>query len=294
MIQEFKFPCSLDKPNYPEEKYNTLISQIKLIKNQHLTNNEKWNTKYELIKKFIDDTQVLPYWNIKNYLGYTDNIKNEKIRKVRKLKLQELLCCNFIKNDGKTCNNYNRLSYEKKDDPFKCYVHYKRCPNCINWIDSQSSNKKYDNYCARCFKQLFPNDERTKNMRMHEKEIIVRNYINEHFKGFIHDTPLYTGNCECIHRRRIDHRKLINDTLLCIETDEFAHISYNKRDENIRYDDLYMIFSGKWIFIRFNPDKKGINIHDKLELLRIEIIKHMKRIEHNKNDELLEIYTMFY
>ena len=35
--------------------------------------------------------------------------------------------------------------------------------------------------------------------------------------------------------------------LLCVETDE--------KDEEIRYDDLYMLHSGKFIFIRFNPDK---------------------------------------
>jgi len=82
--------------------------------------------------------------------------------------------------------------------------------------------------------------------------------------------------------------------LLCIETDEFAHTNYDKKDENIRYDDLYMIFSGKWIFIRFNPDKKGINIHDKLQALHVEIKKHMKRIEQHENTDLLEIYTLFY
>ena len=30
--------------------------------------------------------------------------------------------------------------------------------------------------------------------------------MNENFTGFIHDRPLYTGNCDCTHRRRIDHR----------------------------------------------------------------------------------------
>ena len=26
-------------------------------------------------------------------------------------------------------------------------------------------------------------------------------------------------------------------------------------DEDTRYNDLYMAYSGKWIYIRFNPDK---------------------------------------
>jgi len=28
------------------------------------------------------------------------------------------------------------------------------------------------------------------------------------FDGFVHDRPLYTGNCDCTHRRRVDHRLL--------------------------------------------------------------------------------------
>ena len=52
---------------------------------------------------------------------------------------------------------------------------------------------------------------------------MVRNRINQEFEGFIHDTPLYTGNCDCTHRRRIDHRKMIGNTILAIETDEFGH-----------------------------------------------------------------------
>jgi hypothetical protein len=36
-------------------------------------------------------------------------------------------------------------------------------------------------------------------------EIMVRNIINKNFDGFIHDKPLYTGNCDCTHRSRIEH-----------------------------------------------------------------------------------------
>jgi len=47
----------------------------------------------------------------------------------------------------------------------------------------------------------------------------------------------------------------IGNTLLCIETDENQHMSYDPQDEINRYNDLMMVHSGKWIFIRFNPDK---------------------------------------
>ena len=170
----------------------------------------------------------------------------------------------------------------------------KRCPNCVNWIDSRGGRSKYDGYCATCFKVIFPEDERSKVVYRHTKEIRVRNEINSHFKGFIHDKPLYTGNCDCTHRRRIDHRKLIGNTILAIETDEFAHSGYDPLDEEIRYDDLYMIHSGKWIFIRFNPDGGRVDLEDKLEVLVRAIEEHIRRIESEENEGLLEIVKLYY
>jgi hypothetical protein len=178
----------------------------------------------------------------------------------------------------------------------KCIEHGggKRCPNCITWPDSRSGKAKYDGYCATCFKRVFPDDERSKMVYTHTKEIRVRNEINKYNEGFIHNIPLYTGNCDCTHRRRIDHRKLIGNTLLCIETDEFAHRAYNKIDEEIRYDDLYMVHSGKWIFIRFNPDGKGVDMDDKLSALMDEIKLQIERIYADNNTDLVEIIKMYY
>jgi len=128
----------------------------------------------------------------------------------------------------------------------KCITHGggKRCPNCIDWIDSRSGNSKYDGYCATCFKRVFPDDPRSKVIYSHTKEIRVRNAISEYiainkeFEGFIHDRPLYTENCDCTHRRRVDHRKLFGNTILAVETDEFCHRGYDEYDEEIRYDNL--------------------------------------------------------
>jgi hypothetical protein len=87
---------------------------------------------------------------------------------------------------------------------------------------------------------------------------------------------------------------LIGNTMLAIETDEFAHSNYDAKDEEIRYDDLYMIHSGKWIFIRFNPDKKGIDMSDKLDMLVDTIQDSIDRIRNGENDELVEIIKLFY
>jgi hypothetical protein len=124
---------------------------------------------------------------------------------------------------------------------------------------------------------------------------MVRNAINSNFEGFVHDRPLYTGNCDCTHRRRIDHRKLIGNTILAVETDEFGHRGYDQHDEEIRYYDLYMIHSGKWIFIRFNPDDNisKVDIEDKLDKLIETIEDCIDRINNDENTELVEIIKLY-
>ena len=197
---------------------------------------------------------------------------------------------------GKRCTE-NGCSSSAQGTSDKCVAHGggRRCPNCIDWIDSRCGSSNYDGYCATCFKRIFPDDERSKKIYEHTKEIMVRNKINEYFEGFTHDTSLYTGNCNCTHRRRIDHRKLIGNTILAIETDEFGHRYYKKYDEEIRYDDVYMIHSGKWIFIRFNPDNNisSVDVEDKLDKLIETMYECISRIENEENDELLEIIKLY-
>ena len=62
-----------------------------------------------------------------------------------------------------------------------------KCPIC-----GKASVKAYHLFCSkRC------------------ADIDLGNWLNEHFEGFMHDKAMFTGNCECIHRRRIDFRILI-------------------------------------------------------------------------------------
>uniref|UniRef100_A0A6C0LB47 Uncharacterized protein n=1 Tax=viral metagenome TaxID=1070528 RepID=A0A6C0LB47_9ZZZZ len=55
-----------------------------------------------------------------------------------------------------------------------------------------------------------------------------------------------------------------------------------------------MIHSGKWIFIRFNPDGKGVDIEDKLKTLIDTIEEQIMRIHREENTELLEIIKLYY
>ena len=273
--------------------------EILKIKNEKTTRIEKWEKKFALVKTFIEKNKFFPYGFHTTLRCNEDGNTNNDYR----FKKLSILRCNFIRSDNKVCGNHISTKYKVKNDPFKCKTHLQRCPNCIDWIDSYGGNKKYDGYCARCFKRLFPDDPRTLIIREHSKEIRVRNAITKHseinpaFKGFIHDRPLWTGNCDCTHRRRIDHRKLIGNTILAIETDENAHKNYDKTDEKLRYDDLYMIHSGKWIFIRFNPDITEIyktKLEDRLSVLLSIIEEQAQRIINEENTELLEIIYLYY
>jgi hypothetical protein len=179
-------------------------------------------------------------------------------------------------------------------------VHNPKCKS--NFCLGSLGNKKYKGYCSSCYQQLFPTDPLTLQMRCKTKEIAVRDFINLNFEGFQHDKSLWTGNCDCTHRRRLDHRKLIGNTLLCIETDENQHKNYDLKDEEIRYDDLYMLHGGKFVYIRFNPDKfkdkngKSVNpmLYTRLPILKEEIEKQINRIENEENKELLEIIKLYY
>lgn len=191
-----------------------------------------------------------------------------------------------------SCKNDNMINV----NDVQCIGIDGKCP--IN----QLGNPKYDNYCCRCFTHTFPTDSRVQLIKKKSKEIAVRDFINNNYEGFQHDKAIWTGHCDCTIRRRIDHRKLFGNTLLAIETDENQHKSYDSMDEETRYDDLYMAYSGKWIYIRFNPDKyidskgktQNPNIDRRLNILKTEIDKQIQRIEKEDNTELVERIYLFY
>lgn len=174
------------------------------------------------------------------------------------------------------------------------------CNNCALWPDSRIATKDYDWYCARCFKHLFPDDPRSIVSYHNTKELNVKLFLAKEFDGFIHDKPLWTNNCKCVHRRRIDFRKVVKNTLLCIEVDEFQHRRYETDYEEIRYNDIGMVWGGKTIFIRYNPDSYRIKgkfkttLHDeRMERLKKEIIHQTERINRNEN-EFHEIHYLYY
>jgi hypothetical protein len=167
-----------------------------------------------------------------------------------------------------------------------------RCPNCITWPDSHIGMKKYDGMCYRCYAHLYPDDPKVRTKE--RAEDTVKAYINSHFAGFIHDQKMDTAHCNCNHLRRVDHRRVVCNTLLCVETDEHHHRNYKAKDEDARYHDVLVAWGGKLVFIRINPDGKGPPLAERLERLHAEITRHVGRLERGENSALLEVWHLYY
>ena len=187
-------------------------------------------------------------------------------------------------------------------------------PRCLSEHCSIFVRPGYDGYCADCFRHLFPTDPRTANIRAKTRELTVRDALVAWYGDvFIHNTTMHFG-CDCAHRRSIDFRCLVGNTMIAVEVDEGQHKGRDSEDETIRYDDLFMAgHGGKWIYIRFNPDSyvdatgkrvKGFfdskndrrprEIERRLDTLKTCIDTHIDRARNDKNDDLLEIIYLFF
>jgi len=156
----------------------------------------------------------------------------------------------------------------------------------------------YDKHCVDCFVYNFPADARSL-CHVIQPENLVRAAINFSFKGFIHNKVIPTTSMS--HMRRIDHRLLIGNTILAVETDENAHRNYNKYDENhLRYHDFVSQLPYKFIFIRFNPHANMESLHaktdiiHKIQILMYTITTHIDRIQKGRNVDRLEGIKLFY
>jgi len=130
-------------------------------------------------------------------------------------------------------------------------------------------------------------------------EHLVRDTINATFEGFIHNKVIPSSGPNDNCWRQIDHRLHIGNTILAIETDEHAHVNYNKDNEKRRYDEFTSTFPQKILFIRFNPHTNMEEQHantdfkHKLGVLMRSIRYQMHRIRAGWNGNKLEIWTLF-
>ncbi len=173
---------------------------------------------------------------------------------------------------------------------------------CVSDYCYTRGQDKYRGHCAWCFQHLFPEDPLSRAIPVKTYEMAVAVKLLESDSTYKHDKPIYIGDCDCSMRRRIDFWKQIGDTILAVEVDENQHKKYDINDEDARYNDLFMGFSGKWIFLRFNPSvfrdsrKRIVNIplSQRIETLIKSVKEQEERIKRGENSELVEIHKMFY
>ena len=87
--------------------------------------------------------------------------------------------------------------------------------------------------------------------------------------------------------------------MLCIEIDESQHKSYAVSYEEERYNDLFMDFSGEYVFIRINPDsfkQNGRRVNPDFNSRIQEALPFIQQFIDNGGvtDNLVEIHHLFY
>jgi len=155
---------------------------------------------------------------------------------------------------GKRCTFLNCPSSARGATYF-CSVHGggKRCPTCINWIDSQGANKKFNGFCARCYCRLFPNDPRVRR-NYKTKEFAVLRHLEHCFpKHHIVNDRRVSDGCS---KKKPDFFFELLTHVIMVEVDENGHMSYDQSCENKRMMELSKDIAHRpLVFIRFNPDK---------------------------------------
>ena len=174
-------------------------------------------------------------------------------------------------------------------------------------------NPKYGMYCTHCFANLFPDDPRTAGIRSKSKET---KWVNALLQSAVladydwtWDKPIYVtydGGC-CDSKRRIDLWAIVGNVVFAIEIDENQHKPYVRRDpdyEANRYNELVMDFTGRFVFLRINPDpykvagvKQDPGFDDRLSLVEDKIAELLTDVESGIEDDsqdMVQVHHMFY
>jgi hypothetical protein len=119
------------------------------------------------------------------------------------------------------------------------------------WCESKK-NKKFNDYCLRCFVNLYPDVKISRNYKTKEKDVVLR--VIESFPNFtwVNDKKVSNG-CSL---RRPDLLLDLGSHIIIIEVDENRHTDYDCSCEHKRLMQISQDVGHRPIvFIRFNPDE---------------------------------------
>lgn len=156
-------------------------------------------------------------------------------------------------------------------------------------------NPKYDKHCLRCFLNLFPLADVSKNYR--SKELCVVNYIKEKYPDYttINNKKIPDG-CSL---KRPDIMFDFGSHVVVIEVDEDQHNGYSC--ENMRMMTLMQDAGTRpMVFIRFNPDKYVDEEGNKIDgcwehnHLGVSCVKTTEKLQWQERlDILIETFEQF-
>jgi hypothetical protein len=219
------------------------------------------------------------------------------------------------------CTRRPVYNFETESKPIYCSDHKNKnmvnvySKKCFNeWCEERFIKNKYENYCIRCFVNLFPDKPNSRNYKTKEKAVC--DFVLENFSNvtWISDKRIQDG-CS---RRRPDLLLDLGYQVIIIEIDENQHIDYDCSCENKRLMELSKdVGHRNIIFIRFNPDEYKNRCYEKIKScwsinkinglsivskndkkswnMRLECLKtQIQYWLENKTDKMIETIHLFY
>jgi len=143
------------------------------------------------------------------------------------------------------------------------------CINCINWPDPQHKNPGYGDYCARCFKNKWPDDPKSKQKRQKVKENRVKIFLQNNQFSFVQDRAVLDRDSSCDKsgnrpdfQMQHTHQELVS---IYLEIDESQHQtrSYTDTCELVRLNDIAISLQYRRpiVVLRYNPDAFTVGSH---------------------------------
>jgi len=150
---------------------------------------------------------------------------------------------------------------------------YKKCRSC-KLFAAETKNNYLCSYCN-------PNK---KTKRLKTKELKVKTFLEEQGYKFIYNKKCNIDkSCQTYFP---DFMIDCNSFFIIIECDEDAHSSYDPECERIRENNICFALGLPCVFLRFNPDKKKINMKTKEKILK-------SYIEFYKNKTICDNETIY-
>jgi hypothetical protein len=223
------------KEYYENNKYQIIEKQKEYNKNNKEQIIEKSKQNYEKNK----DKKKEYYENNKEQILE----KNKEYRENNKEKVKE-----YYENNKERIQDKNK---EYRENNKERILENKKCRSCGLF---QTNSKPY--LCSYC--------NPDKATRQKTKEIAVKTFLEENNYTFIYNKKCNLDNsCQTYFPDFIID---CNKFFVILECDEDGHKRYDYNCERIRENNICFALGLPCVFIRYNPDKKGVkkNIKDKV------------------------------